>query len=306
VSELLFSVVIPTYNRAGFISKTLQSVLDQTYQNFEIIIVDDGSTDNTGEIVQPLLSSKIKYFKIPNSERAAARNFGIKQTRGDYITFLDSDDIYYKDYLSNAKNALTGYNFPVFFHLAYESKSDLTGKSLKKYAVKSDDVYSLIKGNHLSCIGVFLKKAATVNYAFNEDRHLSGSEDWELWLRLAAKFGLKTDSRISAALIAHDSRSVFDYDEEELLNRKNLALHYSFEDPEVKKVFGKYRSKMDAFCDTYISLHLALSLENKQSVKYLIQAIRYYPMVFFTKRTVVILKYLLLNIFGIRKRPADK
>ncbi len=306
MSELLFSVVIPTYNRAGFILKTIQSVLAQTYQNFEIIIVDDGSTDNTEEVIKPFLSSKIKYFKIPNSERAAARNYGMKRTSGDYITFLDSDDIYYQDYLFNAKNALIGFNYPAFFHLAYESKSGLTGKTLKKYSVKSDDVYSLIKGNHLSCIGVFLKKEATINYAFNEDRHLSGSEDWELWLRLAAKFGLKTDSRISSALISHDSRSVFDYDEEELLNRKNLALHYSFEDPEVKKVFGKYRRKMDAYCDTYISLHLALSLENRQAVKYLFQAIRYYPMVFFTKRTAAIAKYLLLNVVGIRKRPDVK
>lgn len=301
--NIFFSVIVPTYNRAGFITRTIESVLKQSYQHFEIIVVDDGSTDNTEEVVKSILSDKITYYRIANAERAAARNTGMSKAKGDYITFLDSDDLLYKDYLSNAVQSLTKYGYPVFFHLAYESWSDVKSKSLIKYSVKNDDIYSLIRGNHLSCLGIFLKRENVRNFRFNEDRNLSGSEDWELWLRLAANFGLKTDPRVSAALVVHDSRSVLNYDEEKLLHRKNLALQYSFENAAVKRVYGKHRKEMDAYCDTYIALHLALSMENKKALKYFFLSVYYYPDVFFSKRTLAIFKYIVLNILGIRKKP---
>jgi glycosyltransferase involved in cell wall biosynthesis len=302
-NDLFFSVIIPTYNRAGFIRRTVETVLQQTNQSFEIIIVDDGSTDNTEEVVQDMLSERIFYFRIRNSERAAARNFGMDKASGDYITFLDSDDLYYPDYLSNADDALRKYSYPVFFHLAYESWSESEQRPLKKFAVKNDDIYSLIKGNHLSCIGVFLKKNSINRMRFNTDRNLSGSEDWELWLRMAANFGLKTDERVSSALVIHDNRSVLGYDEHKLLNRKNLALHYSFEDPAVVKVYGKYRKQMNAYCDTYIALHLALSGENRKAIKYLFISFMFFPDVLFTKRALATMKYILTNLF---KRNKDQ
>src|SRR5258706_16379849 len=97
----LFSVIIPTYNRAEFITRTVNSVLSQTYKSFEIIIVDDGSTDNTENILDPLLKqhSNISYLKKNNQERGAARNFGSYHAKGDYVTFLDSADILYPQHL---------------------------------------------------------------------------------------------------------------------------------------------------------------------------------------------------------------
>jgi glycosyltransferase involved in cell wall biosynthesis len=302
MSEPLFSIIIPTYNRAGFIAKTINSVLSQSYRNFEIIIVDDGSTDNTIDVLRPFLSDRISYEKIPNGERAAARNVGMNKAKGDYITFLDSDDLYYTDYLENAVQSLQKYNYPVFFHLAYETWSESSNKPLRKYAVKNDDVISLRKGNHLSCLGIFIKREEANEYRFNEDVNLSGSEDWELWLRLASRYGLKTDDRVSAALVIHDSRSVFNYDENKLLYRKNLALRYSFEDKYVQQVFGKHRKVMEAYCDSYISLHLALSAKNKRALKYFFLSLQFHPDVFFTKRTLAIFKYILLNVVGGRRK----
>jgi glycosyltransferase involved in cell wall biosynthesis len=298
--ELFFSVIIPTYNRADFIRQTVQSVLDQTYRNFEIIIVDDGSTDNTEEVVKGINSNLISYYRIVNSERAVARNFGMEKATGDYITFLDSDDIFYPDYLSNADKALMRFKYPAFFHIAYESKSSSNGKSLYTYSIKNNDIYSLIKGNHLSCLGVFLHREQLKNYRFNEDRDLSGSEDWELWIRIAAKHGIKSSHKVSAALMIHDSRSVLNYDESKLLFRKNLALKYSFEDRAVQRVYGPYRNAMEAYCDTYISLHLALSNNNNKALKYIIMAVKYYPKVLFNKRTAAIFKYVMLNFFRLR------
>src|SRR5882724_11938707 len=95
--EPLFSVVIPTYNRAGLISRTLNSVLCQTYQDFEVIVVDDASTDDTEQILEPLIrTQKIRYIKHDqNYERAKSRNTGMENASGHFLTFLDSDDLMY-------------------------------------------------------------------------------------------------------------------------------------------------------------------------------------------------------------------
>ena len=90
----IVSVIIPTYNRAHLINRAVQSVLNQTYQNFELIIVDDGSTDNTKEVLRELSDKRIKSVYLEENSRTSAvpRNKGIGVSRGDYIAFLDSDD----------------------------------------------------------------------------------------------------------------------------------------------------------------------------------------------------------------------
>ena len=89
------TVIIPTYNRANIISKSIESVLNQTYNNIELIIVDDGSTDNTEEVIASIKDDRIKYYKLKkNSGTAIARNYGIEKSTCKYIAFQDSDDIF--------------------------------------------------------------------------------------------------------------------------------------------------------------------------------------------------------------------
>lgn len=96
---MLFSIIIPTYNRAHMISRGIESVINQTYTNWELIIIDDGSTDNTKEVVESYNDSRIQYYWQKNQERSVARNNGIGKAKGDWICFLDSDDWYDKDCL---------------------------------------------------------------------------------------------------------------------------------------------------------------------------------------------------------------
>jgi len=97
----MVSVILPTYNRSGYIRDAIMSVLDQTYGGVELIIVDDGSTDGTEEAVKPFLTDKrVKYILQKNSGAAAARNHGLKLSTGKYVAFIDSDDIWKKDKLS--------------------------------------------------------------------------------------------------------------------------------------------------------------------------------------------------------------
>ena len=90
---ILFSIIIPTYNREKFISIAIESVKNQLFQNWELIVIDDGSTDNTKNIVKHYLSdSRIKYVYQENQERSASRNNGVNIANGKWICFLDSDD----------------------------------------------------------------------------------------------------------------------------------------------------------------------------------------------------------------------
>src|SRR5580765_993620 len=96
-----FSIIIPVYNRSHLLGETIDTVLAQSYSHFELIIVDDGSTENIKEVLDQKYSneSKIKYFRKQNEERGAARNYGLKQAKGDYAVFFDSDDFMKSHYL---------------------------------------------------------------------------------------------------------------------------------------------------------------------------------------------------------------
>ncbi len=95
----LISVVIPTFNRAHLIKRSAQSVLDQTYNNLELIIVDDGSTDNTEDVVKSIDDERVIYIKQTNQGACAARNNGIDHAKGEFIAFQDSDDVWHEDKL---------------------------------------------------------------------------------------------------------------------------------------------------------------------------------------------------------------
>src|SRR3990170_2838516 len=105
------SVIIPTYNREKYIVETLQSVFAQTFTDYEVIVIDDGSTDNTADVLRPYLD-RIVYIRKPNGGQGSARNVGIKVAKGEYIAFLDSDDLWMPEklelqvkYLDNNKDA---------------------------------------------------------------------------------------------------------------------------------------------------------------------------------------------------------
>ncbi len=98
----IFSVIIPVYNRANVIARNLQSVLDQSFQDFEIIVVDDGSHDNPKVVIDSINDSRILYIHQDNKGAAAARNKGVHEAKGSYVAFLDSDDLWLPHHLSDA------------------------------------------------------------------------------------------------------------------------------------------------------------------------------------------------------------
>lgn len=115
MSESLFSVIIPTYNRAASLKETLLCILNQTYQRFEVIIIDDGGVDNTKELVAELNDERLKYFWQENNGPLIARYTGVKKASSPWIAFCDSDDLWQPEYLLECKTALESTGAKVCF-----------------------------------------------------------------------------------------------------------------------------------------------------------------------------------------------
>ena len=109
----LFSIIIPTHNRSELLSKAIESVVNQSFSDWEVIVVDDGSTDKTKEVVNAFDNSRIHYFYQENKERSAARNLGIQKAKGQYICFLDDDDYFLPNHLEVIEKSVKKEQFPV-------------------------------------------------------------------------------------------------------------------------------------------------------------------------------------------------
>lgn len=292
---LLFSVVIPTYNRAQLVSRAIKSVLSQTYPHFEVIVIDDGSTDNTEQVVSSLKDSRISYVKKENGERGAARNYGVARSMGDYVTFLDSDDMMYRECLTTASITVSDYGRPSIFHLAYEIRSE-GDKAERKVLLPALVNEELLKGNPLSCIGVFLRRDIALEHPFPEARELAGSEDWVLWLKLAARYPIVHIPRVSACLIQHERRSVLKIEKNMFLRRIEGAYQEILKDQAVKGKFSERIRMVRANLYIYASLHLVLGGFRKEAIKLFLKSVFAYWPALLSKRGAVLVSKLALHV----------
>ena len=193
------SVIIPTYNCAKYLPEAIQSVLNQTYQDFEIIVVDDGSTDETKQILNPYIEKNlIRYVYQNNQGVGAARNKGIKEANSEYIAFLDSDDLWDPKMLERSLSLMQSYNYDWVACDNYRLEIDENGvlSNLEIYCNKeipsnSKDIFlSLIKKNFIGGPSKVLARKKCFEIAGYFDETIRVVEDWELWLRFA-KVGLK-------------------------------------------------------------------------------------------------------------------
>lgn len=184
-----FSVVIPTYNRSFFLDELLSNLLKQTFTDFEILVCDDGSTDDTKQIVESYQtkSNKVYYFFEDNwGGPAKPRNIGIQQAKGEWICFLDSDDLWTQNKLFEISKVIT-HDVDVIYHLfsTNYSKSSVIGKYKKSnlYSLHED---LLVNGNKIvnSSLVVRRSKLVAIN-GLSEDKKLVGVEDYHLCIRLA-------------------------------------------------------------------------------------------------------------------------
>ena len=183
-----FSVIIPTYNRAATIERAIESALEQTYPHFDVILINDGSTDQTEEVIKRYYN-RIKYISQHNGGSASARNRGISESMGNYIAFLDSDDLWFPQKLKQMEIAIQKKPEAGLF---YSDSNVLNKDGQLMWAHKCHDIIgnayqAFLESDFVSTSAfVVLKDCFDIVGVFSET--LSGCEDWDMWIRLSRRF----------------------------------------------------------------------------------------------------------------------
>lgn len=190
-SQPLISIVTPTYNRADFILEAVQSVIDQSYPHWEMVIIDDGSKDDTQELLAPYIEkdNRLKYFYQENQGQSVARNRGIKESNGDYICFLDSDNKWLPEKLKvSVTAALESPDSDIIYgdNITIDIDGvEISRISMPKFSGKITSL--LLKDNFISMNTTMTKRECFENLGgFNEKDRLA--EDYELWLRMSTQY----------------------------------------------------------------------------------------------------------------------
>jgi glycosyltransferase involved in cell wall biosynthesis len=203
------SVIVPAYKHGEYILDTLNSVFAQTYRNFEVIVINDGSPDNTADILRPLVDSgRIRYFDQPNGGQPSARNRGLNEAKGQYIAYLDDDDLWPPDKLQWQAAALdSDPDLLVVYGKCVnlgERPEDSTDPDDFPTGMIYDD---FCISNHIRSPGQSLIRAGALRAIGGFDVEIKGADDWDLWIRLAKKGRFRYENRIALHCRNHDSNA---------------------------------------------------------------------------------------------------
>ncbi len=201
------SVILPTYNSGRYLGQAIESVFSQTYSDFELIVVDDGSTDDTAEIVKRF-NGRIRYHYQPHQERSVARNTGLKLASAKYVALLDSDDIWYSDRLERGVAALDQRQEIGFVHGEVDSV-DIEGKFLEGQTKQNRKCYEVErkKGSRygrfvevcmLFSSTVIFRRSCLAQVGYYDER-FPPREDYEWYLRFSLHYEIGLLERPSVA-----------------------------------------------------------------------------------------------------------
>ncbi|WPO83076.1 glycosyltransferase family A protein [Chryseobacterium sp. JJR-5R] len=173
------SIIVPCYNQAQYLNECLQSVMDQTYQNWECIIINDGSSDNTEQTIKKWIDtdSRFRYFRKENGGVASARNMGIEKAKGKWILPLDGDDKIAGQYLE-----LAAEKFNENYTLIY-CESEFFGTVSEKWNLPEYSFREILFNNVIFCSALFKKADFTDTGGYDKNLYY-GLEDWDFWISL--------------------------------------------------------------------------------------------------------------------------
>lgn len=187
----MFSIIIPVWNRANVVGRAIESALSQTFKDYEIIIVDDGSQDELKKTINNYLSNDVSYFRIPHCGVSAARNYALERAKGDYIAYLDSDNRWHPNYLLKMWDALNTDDIPkkaAYCMYNLYKKDDKTGKiELDGVRGEQFDFKRLLVGNYID-VNTFIHSRDCISKIGLWDTGLRCLVDWDYIVRISAKF----------------------------------------------------------------------------------------------------------------------
>jgi|GEM_PF-684792 len=269
-----FSIVIPVYNRFAMLQETVRSILEQTFQSFEIIIVNDGSTDGSGTEMDNKYGSApgILLIHQPNLERGASRNNGFRNSKGEYVIFLDSDDILLPDHLQVLQDKIQDLQFPDFIATKYDF---LRGGSrvksiISRYSEGYYDYRFFLNGNPYGC-NVCVRRKNEKLCLFEEDRKYSIKEDWLFFLQNLQQQKIFLVDKVTLLMVDHDDRSMRS-DNRLLVEKTFYAKEWILKHV---KLNPAERKQLDAHVHYFCAIHTYLDHERGKALKFLFAAIRF-------------------------------
>ena len=284
-----FSIVLPTYNRASFLQRSISSVLNQTFTDFELIIIDDASTDNTKDVIETFNDERIRYFKNgKNRERSVSRNKGIELSRGKYICFLDSDDIYRPEHLSGFSDFIIKENQPkIFLYSGFQRNfiSDESKIVLEQLTENDNVIEWLIQKQLPPPSTVCIHKDILLQFCFNPLLRIN--EDLELWVRIATTYQIKCIRQITVDFTIHGGNTCFNQKiprQDEINVLKELC-----KNPITQKYISKSLKKK-RLQELRSQQIIVLNAEKKDNlVPYIISYLLRYPFAFQNKHRLYVL-----------------
>lgn len=203
------SVIIPTYNGAAFIAETLRSVLAQTFRNYEVLVVDDGSTDDTAAVVRSF-GHEVRYFYKENGGPGAARNFGLRHARGEYIALLDHDDLWLPQRLELGVEVLDQQpDVAMVYADAYvydQAGEEVSCRSFEASRPHQGRIFAeLFKENFIPNLTVLVRKSCLLEFGgFDESGRMLITDDYHMWLLLAARYPVARIDRPVGTFRVHE------------------------------------------------------------------------------------------------------
>ena len=223
------SVIIPTYNRAHVVDRAIRSVLGQTYQDFEIIVVDDGSTDNTEEVVKSFNDFRIRYIRHDeNRGGSAARNTGIRAARGEFIAFLDSDDEWLREKLAKQMVLIStdqdcGAVYTNLLHFSNSGSAKVVMRNQPEGWILKDLLVSNVVGSTSSVV----VKRECFSKAGLFDEKLPSCQDWDIWIRIARHYTFRRIPKPLVRYALHPNRISTNF---EAVLRGHMAIMEKYQD----------------------------------------------------------------------------
>jgi len=202
----VISVILPTYNRERVLPQAIESVLAQTFNKFELLIVNDGSTDNTRSVIAQYADKRIVYLEQENKGLALARNLGLGKARGKYVTYLDDDDLYYSDHL---KTLLAVIRKRPRIGMVYGNVHfNINKKVFTPYPFTfSKDRLEL--DNFIPPVALIMKKSCLKKTGFFDENLIEVMEDWDMWLRVSDDYRvLHVDKYVAQVRFHQDNKTL--------------------------------------------------------------------------------------------------
>jgi glycosyltransferase involved in cell wall biosynthesis len=284
------SIIIPAYNAMTYLPETVDSVLKQTYNDFEVIVVNDSSTDETEQWVSQIADSRVKLISQENQGAAGARNNGIGHAQGEYIAFLDADDLWEPTKIEKQVHSLDS-NPEVGLVYTWVACIDEKGKSkgkMWKNDIEGNVWEKLIEHNIVECGSVAMVRRCCFKTLGMFDQNIRFAEDWEMWIRVATSY---TFAVIKKPLVYYrDHRNNKSKKYMRNLSNFRVIVEKSFQSVPIELLYLRNRSYGQInFCIAWKCLQSS-DTDYKQAINFRRQALLHCPQLRFSK------EYLRLSI----------